>query len=162
MMINSNWDNRFMRLAREISTWSKDPSTKIGAVIVNNDRRILATGYNGFPRGIDDSEERLNDREQKYPLIVHGEMNALMNALYSGVSVKDATMYVWGLPVCSECTKNVIQSGIKRVVITYPEYAPEKWQIQWNEKSKLMYDEAGVSISYMNQHHWAFEQTNNG
>lgn len=149
-MINSKWDHRFMRLAREISTWSHDPSSKIGAVIVNDDRRILATGYNGFPRGIDDTEERLNDREQKYSLIVHGEMNSLLNALYSGVSVKDATIYVWGLPVCSECTKSVIQSGIKRVVITYPELAPQKWQNQWKELSWPMYNEAGVSVTKMN------------
>lgn len=149
-MINSTWDKRFMKLAREISTWSKDPSTRVGAVIVNDERRILAAGYNGFPRGIADTEERLNDREQKYPRIVHGEMNALMNALYSGVSVKDATIYVWGLPICSECTKLVIQSGIRRVVITYPSLAPEKWHMQWNEMSKPMYDEAGVSITYMN------------
>jgi dCMP deaminase len=146
-----------MRVAREISTWSRDPSTKIGAVIVNDERRILATGYNGFPRGIEDTEERLNDREQKYPLIVHGEMNALLGALYSGVSVKDATLYVWGLPVCAECTKNVIQSGIKRVVITYPEHAPEKWQTQWNNMSKPMYEEAGVSITYINELHKDFE-----
>jgi dCMP deaminase len=151
------WDLRFMRVAREISTWSRDPSTKIGAVIVNDERRILATGYNGFPRGIEDTEERLNDREQKYPLIVHGEMNALLGALYSGVSVKDATLYVWGLPVCAECTKNVIQSGIKRVVITYPEHAPEKWQTQWNNMSKPMYEEAGVSITYINELHKDFE-----
>lgn len=156
-MIDSKWDARFMKLAREISKWSKDPSTKIGAVIVNDERRILATGYNGFPRGIDDTEERLNDRSQKYPRIVHGEMNALMNALYSGVSVRGATIYVWGLPVCSECTKNVIQSGIARVVITYPENAPEVWQKQWKEMSKPMYDEAGVSVSYINENHWAFE-----
>ena len=64
-----------MKLAREISTWSKDPSSKIAAVIVNDERRILSTGYNGFPRGIADTEERLNDREQKYPRIVHAEMN---------------------------------------------------------------------------------------
>ena len=156
-MMDSKWDKRFMKLAREISTWSKDPSSKIGAVIVNDERRILATGYNGFPRGIADTEERLNDREQKYPRIVHGEMNALMNALYSGVAVKDATIYVWGLPVCSECTKSVIQSGIKRVVITYPELAPEKWQIQWKEMSKPMYDEAEVSVTYLNHEHWDFE-----
>lgn len=157
MTINSKWDIRFMKLAREISKWSKDPSTRIGAVIVNDERRILATGYNGFPRGIEDTEERLNDREQKYPLIVHGEMNALMNALYSGVSVKGATIYVWGLPVCAECTKNVIQAGIKRVVITYTENAPKKWQAQWNNMSKPMYDEAGVSITYINEDHWGFE-----
>lgn len=148
--IDSKWDARFMRIAREVSTWSKDPSSKIGAVIVNDERRILATGYNGFPRGIADTVERLNNRDLKYPRIVHGEMNALMNSLYSGVSVKDATIYVWGLPVCSECTKSVIQSGIRRVVITYPSLAPEKWYTQWQELSKPMYNEAGVSITYMN------------
>lgn len=149
-MVDSKWDYRFMRLAREISTWSKDPSSKIGAVIVNDDRRILATGYNGFPRGIADTEDRLNDREQKYPRIVHGEMNALMNALYSGVSVKDATIYVWGLPVCSECTKSVIQAGIKRVAIMHIDEAPEKWKDQWINMSRPMYEEAGVSVTYMN------------
>ena len=146
-----------MKLAREISTWSLDPSTKIGAVIVNDERRILATGYNGFPRGIADTQERLNDREQKYPRIVHAELNVLMNALYSGVSVKDATLYVWGLPVCSECTKSVIQSCIKRVVITYPDLAPEKWQCQWKEMSKPMFDEAGIDITYINHEHWYFD-----
>jgi dCMP deaminase len=155
-MIDSKWDKRFMKLAREISTWSKDPSSKIAAVIVNDERRILSTGYNGFPRGIEDTEERLNDREQKYPRIVHAEMNSLLSALYNGVSVKDATIYVWGLPVCAECTKSVIQSGIKRVVIMRPELAPEKWQIQWEEMSKPMYDEAGVSVTYINHEHWDF------
>lgn len=143
------WDSRFMRLAEEISTWSKDPSSKIGAVIVNNERRILATGYNGFPRGIEDSEERLNNREEKYPRIIHAEMNALMNALYNGVSVKDATIYVFGLPVCSECTKSVIQAGIKRVVIPNMKDVPQKWADQWNNMSEPMYREAGVLVTYI-------------
>lgn len=156
-MIDTKWDKRFIKLAREISTWSKDPSSKIAAVIVNDERRILSTGYNGFPRGIEDTEERLNDREQKYPRIVHAEMNALLSALYNGVSVKDATIYVWGLPICAECTKSVIQSGIKRVVIVLPDFAPEKWKTQWREMSKPMYDEAGVSVTYMNIEHWNFE-----
>ncbi len=158
MQVNSKWDTRFMKLAREISTWSKDPSSKIGAVIVDDERRILATGYNGFPRGVDDTEARLHDKEQKYPRIVHAETNALMSALYNGVSVKGATLYVWGLPVCNECTKLVIQAGIKRVVITYPEYAAEKWQKQWNEMSKPMLLETGqIGITYMNERHWSFD-----
>jgi dCMP deaminase len=150
MMISTKWDIRFMKIAREISTWSKDPNSRVGAVIVNDERRILSTGYNGFPRGIADTEERLNDRQQKYPRIVHGEMNALMNALYNGVSVRDSTLYVWRLPICADCTKSVIQSGIKRVVIDYPETAPEKWQKQWYEISAPMYKEAGVSTTYLN------------
>lgn len=143
------WDARFMRLAEEISTWSKDPSTKIGAVIVNDDRRILATGYNGFPRGISDSAERLNNKEEKYPRIIHAELNALMNALYNGVSVKDATLYVYGLPVCSDCTKSVIQAGIKRVVIPRLKDVPQKWADSWNDMSEPMFKEAGVVVSYI-------------
>lgn len=151
--INSKWDKRFMRIARDIATWSKDPSSKIGAVIVNDERRILATGYNGFPRGIADSDDRLNDREQKYAMIVHAELNALMNALYSGVSVKGATLYVYGLPICSDCTKSVIQSGIARIVITDPrdEDVPEKWKTIWFEKSDPMFYEAGMMISHINK-----------
>jgi dCMP deaminase len=147
--MNHKWDTRFMRLAREISTWSRDPSSKIGAVLVNDDRRILSTGFNGFPRGIADTEERLNDREKKYPLIVHAELNVLLAALYNGVSVKDSTLYVYGLPICSDCTKSVIQAGIKRVVICEPQYAPEKWQNQWYKQSKPMFEEVGVDITYM-------------
>jgi dCMP deaminase len=151
MTFNNKWDIRFMRIAKEISQWSKDPSSKIGAVIVNDDHRILATGYNGFPRGIQDDEDRLNNREIKYSLIVHAEMNALMNALYSGVSVKGATLYVYGLPVCDNCTKSVIQAGISRVVITYPDVVAEKWQTIWNEKSKPMYEEVKVSFTFLDQ-----------
>jgi dCMP deaminase len=141
-----------MKLAREISTWSKDPSSKIGAVIVNDDRRILATGYNGFPKGIEDTEERLNDRDQKYPRIVHAETNALMNALYSGVSVKGATMYVYGLPVCPECTKSIISAGIKRVVISPDPYVyTTPWTEKWNTISLPMIKEVGdIGITYAN------------
>ena len=141
------WDNRFMELAKTISGWSKDPSSKIGAVAVNDERRILATGYNGFPKGIEDSQERLNDREQKYPLIVHAETNALMNALYAGVSLKNATMYVHGLPVCPDCTKLIIQAGIRRIVINkFVMNTPEKWVELWNSKSGPMFKEAGVLV----------------
>lgn len=150
--VNSKWDTRFMKLAREISTWSKDPSSKIGAVIVNDDRRILSTGYNGFPKGIEDTEERLNDREQKYPRIVHAEMNALMAALHSGVSVKDATIYVYGLPVCPECTKSIISAGIKRIVISPDPYVYiTPWTEKWKNVSYQMIQEVGdINVTYAN------------
>lgn len=149
-MIDSKWDHRFMRLAREISTWSKDPSSKIGAIIVDDQRRILGTGYNGFPQGIKDTEERLTNKEEKYPRIIHGEMNALLNCLRNGVSVTGATLYVYGLPVCSDCTKAVIQAGIKRVVIIFTHHNPGKWEQQWNELSWPMFNEANISVTYMN------------
>ena len=143
----NKWDERFMEQAKLISTWSKDPSTKIGVVIVNDEKRILATGYNGFPRGIADTQERLNNRDEKLDLIIHGEMNALMNALYNGVSLKDSTMYVYGLPICCSCAKSVIQAGIKRVVVSNTDR--EFWADQWNNKSAPMFKEAGVQIAIM-------------
>ena len=146
-----------MRLSKEISTWSKDPSSQIGVVIVNDERRILSTGYNGFPRGIEDTEERLYNKEEKYPRIVHAELNALLGALYNGVSVKGAILYVYGLPVCADCTKSVIQAGIKRVAVNMSALDNEKWTKQWNEISKPMFQEAGVSLSYLNTEHWSFD-----
>lgn len=151
-VVNSKWDTRFMRLAREVSTWSKDPSSKIGAVIVNDRRRILATGYNGFPEGIDDNEERLNNREEKYPRIIHAEMNALLNALKNGVSVEGATLYVYGLPVCPDCTKSIIQAGIRRIVMSPDPYVViTPWTEKWDKLSKVMFSEVGnIGITYAN------------
>jgi dCMP deaminase len=150
MKINSKWDARFMRVAKEVSTWSKDTSTKIGAVIVSDARHILATGYNGFPKGIADTEERLNDREQKYPLVVHAEMNALMGALYNGVLVKGSTIYVYGLPMCSGCAKCVISAGISRVVVCYDITKQNNWNDDIEKYAKPMLLEAGISTSWMN------------
>lgn len=142
-----NWDKRFLGLAKEISTWSKDPSKQIGAVIVNDDRRVLATGYNGFPKGIDDSVERYNDREVKYQYVVHAEMNAIYNATYNGIALKGTTLYVYGLPVCSECAKGVIQVGIKRIVMD-GDAIPERWALSF-EKSSKFFKEVGVSYEFV-------------
>lgn len=144
----TKWPIRFMNMAKMVSTWSKDPSSKIGAVAVNDERNILATGYNGFPKGIADTDDRLNNRAEKYPRIVHAEMNALMNALYNGVSLKGATLYVYGLPVCSDCTKCVIQAGVKSLWIMLPsDSTPETWTDMWNKQSRPMLLEAGVVIN---------------
>jgi len=137
------WDLRFLSLTREISLWSKDPSTKVGALIVDEDRRIISQGYNGFPRGIED-DGRLNDRNEKYPRIVHAELNAIFNAARNGVSVNGCTIYVYGLPICNECAKAIVQSGISRVII-YQNYVPTKWEESWNI-SKNMFEEAGIDI----------------
>lgn len=106
-----------MQLAKEAASWSKDPSTKIGAVCIGSKGQVLSTGYNGFPRGIDDSLTRYYDRELKYKMVVHAEMNAIFNATYNGVSLDGSTMYVHGLPVCSDCAKGIIQVGVKRIVM---------------------------------------------
>ena len=141
----NSWDKKYIRLAREISTWSKDPSTCIGAVAVGEKGQLLAQGYNGFPRGIEDSEHRLNNREEKYKYVVHAEMNCIYNASYNGAKLDGATMYVYGLPVCHECAKAIIQVGIKRVVIPFDHIQdlPDRWR----DSTKLtmrMFDEAGV------------------
>jgi len=141
------WDKRFINLAREISTWSKDPSTQVGAVIVNDERRILATGYNGFPRGITDNDWRYQDREQKYKFVVHAEMNAIYNATYNGISLNNSTLYVWGLPVCSECAKGVIQVGIKRIVMPKLDF-PERW-VESFRKTRELFSEALVDWDFI-------------
>jgi len=144
------WDKRFLSLAREISTWSKDPSTQIGAVVVNDEKRILATGYNGFPRGIHDSEQRYNDRETKYKYVVHAEMNAIYNATFNGISLKESTLYVWGLPVCGECAKGVIQVGIKRIVMPKADY-PDRW-VESFRKSRELFTESKIDWCFIDMH----------
>lgn len=145
-MLDTKWKKRFLKLSKEIAEWSKDPSTKVGALIISEDRNIISTGYNGFPRGIEDTEERLNNRELKYKFILHAEMNCIMNALYNGRSVKDCILFVHGLPPCSECTKSIIQSGIKKVI------TDSKATDNWKESSKLsleMLKEANVEIEFI-------------
>lgn len=144
----SKWDVRYLNLAKEVSTWSKDPSSKIGAVAVGSKGQVLSQGYNGFPRGIFDGGARLNDREIKYKYIVHAEQNLIYNATYNGVSLDGATLYVTGLPVCSECAKGVIQVGIKRVVMPEQEIK-EHWKESWNY-SKVFFHEAGVKYDFVN------------
>jgi len=144
LLVPDKWDIRFLRLAREVSTWSKDPSKQIGAVYVVN-RRIVSTGYNGFPRGIEDTEERYNDRELKYELVSHAEMNGIYNATAHGQSLRGATAYVWGLPICHECAKGIIQVGCVRTVMA-SEDVPDNWKSSFTKTSN-MFLEAGVAWS---------------
>lgn len=140
----NKWDKRYLALAAEVATWSKDPSTQVGAVTVGNKKEVLSQGFNGFPRGIHDTDERYQDRQTKYKFVVHAEMNAIYNATYSGTSLDGATLYVYGLPICSECAKGIIQVGIKKVVVK-----KSKELDNWNESvelSKAMFDEAGVEL----------------
>lgn len=131
-----------MGLAECVAGWSKDPSTQVGAVIADEHHRILAVGYNGFPRGIDDSEERLNDRQTKYAHMVHGEVNAILNATRD---VSNCVLYVTLFP-CVECTKLIIQSGIREVVSRpASEELWSRWGKQW-EISEAMLKEAYVGV----------------
>ena len=142
MKNQSTWDNRYLDLAETVSSWSKDPSRKIGAVAVGSKGQILSQGYNGFPRGIDDSDERYNDKETKYTYVVHAEMNVIYNATYNGVSLDGCTLYVTGLPLCSECAKGVIQTGIKRDVMRC-DNVPKRWNSSF-ELTIQMLEQAGI------------------
>ncbi len=137
------WDLRFLGLTREIATWSKDPSTKIGCVVVGAQHEIRSTGFNGFPRGVHDDEERLNNRDIKYAIICHAEENAILNAARIGVSLHDCTLYcTW--PPCTRCARGIINVGIKRVVSPLVE-VPERWKADLDMSKKLLH-EAGVVL----------------
>ena len=145
-MGKSTWDDRYMAIAKEVAQWSKDPNTKVGAVVVGDKGQILSQGYNGFPRGIIDTPDRLNDRETKYKYVVHAEMNVIYNATYNGVSLDKSSLYVYGLPVCSECCKGIIQVGISVVYVSKEclELRPH-WQESWM-RSVDMFSEAGIEV----------------
>jgi len=140
------WDKRYLELAKLISTWSKDPGHKIGAVAVGKHGQILSTGFNGFPRKLSDSEERLTNRDIKLKHTIHAEMNVIFNASLTNVSLEGASLYVYGLPCCSSCSLGIIQSGINRVVITKQslqdsEFWTESWQF-----SSSVFREANIEI----------------
>jgi dCMP deaminase len=135
------WVRRYLNLAREVSTWSKDPRSQVGAVAVKN-RSVVSQGMNGLPIGVEDTPERLNDRELKNKLIVHAETNCVVSAARNGVSLLGADLYVYGIPVCHECSKLVIQSGIKCVHMLHRPVDP-RWAESF-ELTKMMFAEAGV------------------
>jgi dCMP deaminase len=140
----ANWNERFLNLATHISNWSKDPSTKVGCVVVGPDREIRSTGFNGLPRGIEDNDERLNNREIKYPMICHAEENAIMHAARIGISLKDCTAYVtW--PPCTRCARSLIQAGIVTVIYPKDTEIPDRW-ISDFELSINMLKEAGIEL----------------
>ena len=138
----SKWDERFLELAKQIASWSKDPSTQVGCVVVGPDREIRSTGFNGLPRGIEDSKDRLNNREIKYPMICHAEENAIMHAARIGISLKDCTAYVtW--PPCTRCARSLIQAGISEVIYPKAIDVPDRW-IEDFDLSLEMFKEAAV------------------
>ena len=142
--MSAKWDIRFLKLATHISEWSKDPSTKVGCVVVGPDREIRSTGFNGFPRGIQDSDDRLTNRDLKYPLICHAEENAIMHAARIGLALKGCTAYVtW--PPCTRCARSLIQAGVSEIVLPSGLEIPDRWRDDF-EMSMGLLREAGVKI----------------
>jgi dCMP deaminase len=137
------WDVRFLHLAKHVSEWSKDPSTKCGAVIVDGDRRVVSLGFNGFPKGVYDSPSRYADRELKYKLIVHCEVNAI---LFATRPLDGCTLYTHPFCSCSRCATQVIQAGIRRCVApVLPSHLFDRWGDDI-ELTKEMFTEAGVQL----------------
>lgn len=140
------WDLRFLELAKFIAQWSKDPSTKTGSVITKADKRVVSVGYNGFPRGVEDTDERLYNRETKYKIIVHCERNAI---LLADKSVEGCTLYTWPFASCSVCAAFVIQAGISRCVApVMPFHLRERWQEDMDLAAELL-QEAGVQYDLL-------------
>jgi dCMP deaminase len=140
----SKWDLRFLGLAKHIGSWSKDPSTKVGCVIADSRNRLVGTGFNGFPHGVKDLPERLEDRDLKYKLVQHAERNAVA---FSTNDISGCTAYVWPQPPCAQCAGALIQAGIKRIVAPDIPRDHERWGRD-HELAFEMYAEAGVVVDF--------------
>lgn len=128
------WNVYFLNIAEQVKLKSKDESTQIGAVIVGEDREVLSTGYNSFPRGLDDSVKERQERPEKYFWMEHAERNAIYNAARIGVSLKNSTIYLTsGLP-CMDCARGIVNSGIKTVYCK--EVCTTKNKNKWDESQK--------------------------
>lgn len=135
------WDLRHLSVAKKIATWSKDPSTQVAALVVTPDNRPVSWGFNGFPMGVADAPERYADRELKYKLIVHAEMNALT---FAEGRARGAVLYTWPFPPCARCAGIIIQHGLFRVVAPV---LPAELQSRWGEEIALarqILAEAGI------------------
>lgn len=140
MGISLKWRRRFLDTAQLVAGWSKDPSSKVGAVIVRPDRTIAAVGFNGFPRGVVDGADRLGDRNEKLLFTLHAELNAILSAKEP---LMGCYLFVWPLPPCCQCAGAIIQSGIQAVIC--PATEPERWKESITAGKKALF-EAGVEL----------------
>lgn len=152
-----NWINMFFEMCEVVSKKSKDPSTKVGCVITGSNNSVISTGFNGFPIGVEDSlvdlsNDKINkskryERPEKYSWTAHAEENAIAFAARNGVSTNGATLYVNRMMPCTRCTRLIIQSGIKKIVvlIDVPEETLKRWK-EDNDIAGQMLKEAGVQM----------------
>ena len=143
------WTEYFLEIAEVVKLKSKDQSTQIGAVVVGEGKNVLSTGYNSFPRGLDDSLQERQERPEKYFWIEHAERNAIYNAALEGVSLKNSTIYLTsGLP-CMDCARGIVNSGIK--VVWCKRVCTTKNKEKWEEsqmKSLQLLNECGIDVCY--------------
>jgi len=147
-----NWDEYFMRRAYLAAEMSKDPRTKIGAVLVRDGKWDISSGFNGFPAKVQDSPERYSDRNTKLKMIVHAEANSVLQCAKLGYSSLGTTLYTLGMP-CNECMKTIIQGGITRIVL-HKQWPEMTYSGDWVEAfriSTIMAREAEINISYLDK-----------
>jgi dCMP deaminase len=142
---------KYFQLAKyNADLFSKDPNTKVGAIILSNDfSRIQSTGINGFPRSFNDKIEKRWERPTKYLYVSHAEVNAICNAARSGTALDNSILVVTMFP-CMNCTKAIIQAGIKKLYTKRPNFTHPRWGEDF-KISKEMLDEVGVEIFYIDE-----------
>jgi dCMP deaminase len=143
--MNELWDRRFLEMAELVSNWSKDSSTRVGSVIVDGDKRVISTGYNGFPRKIFDNPLDLEDRTRKYQKVLHSEINSI---LFAKRDLTGCSIYIYPFLSCADCTKVIIQSGITRVITVQVDKTSERY-LRWKDSFEIsmeMYREADVKV----------------
>jgi dCMP deaminase len=138
-----------MDLAKFIASWSKDRSTKVGAVIVDHRNVLLSIGWNGFPRGLNDDIDERHERPIKYKWFEHAERNAIYNAASKGIELLDATIYIPWYP-CADCARAIIQSGIVEVVVVEPDWDDERWGDDF-KMVKEMFDEVQLHVRFYSE-----------
>ena len=144
------WNEYFMKMAEFVRSKSKDRSTQIGAVIVDDDHSVLGVGYNGFPRGVDDEVEERHQRPIKYMWTEHAERNAVYSAARNGVHLNGTTIYVTGGGVpCADCARAIIQAGIKTVITMDREFEGKGPWVESCAVSGRMLDEAGIMVIFL-------------
>lgn len=138
------WDKKFLDLCSTVEKWSKDPSTKVGAVIVGPDWEVRSLGYNGIPRGVKDKPGRYEVRPEKYKWIEHAERNAIYNAARTGTPMQGCTIYLKWFP-CTDCTRAIIQAGLTTMVCSVPNFEDERWGEDFKISAQML-KEAGIKV----------------
>lgn len=144
-IISGKWQARFIKLAQEIASWSKDAGTRVGAVIVRSDRTICSVGFNGFPRGVEDNPSAIANRDSKLLRTIHAELNAILSAKEPLIGY---SLFVWPFQPCAQCAAAIIQAGIVDVYCPYNDHLAHE---RWSESFKAalqMFDEAEVRVIY--------------
>jgi dCMP deaminase len=142
----ADWNTRFIELARHIGQWSKDKSRRIGCVIVGPNNEVRSTGFNGFPRGIDDMVTSRHDRPAKYRWTEHAERNAIYNAARVGIPLEGCRMYLPWFP-CMDCARAIVQAGIVELVAIRPDTDDPQWGADFSEALEL-FQEAGIRVTW--------------